>query len=252
MQDVLYLAWFPEDPRRSDRADRVFRRLNCTEGTAGPRAHCAWMPAHPLGSGQEGGRSPTTLRPFVDRTYAIPDYAVPIELIIATYFFAFQIYCDFSGYTDIARGGSQLFGIRLSENFRRSYFAQSIGEFWSRRWHISLSRLVSRLSSTSRSSAQNRSGLRMYLGADGRLRCQRHLACRSRLWHRLGFSGLGRAERRLHLGRAGASARCGIASGSGLQAPLSGGSTARSPPFWCFISFWSAGSSSGPGPWRTQ
>ncbi len=78
------------------------------------------------------------LAPYVDRTYAIPGYAVPIELIIASYFFAFQIYCDFSGYTDIARGTSQLFGIRLSENFRRSYFAHSIGEFWSRRWHISL------------------------------------------------------------------------------------------------------------------
>ena len=79
------------------------------------------------------------LAPFVDRTYAIPAYAVPIELILASYFFAFQIYCDFSGYTDIARGTSQLFGIRLSENFRRSYFAHSVGEFWSRRWHISLS-----------------------------------------------------------------------------------------------------------------
>ena len=78
------------------------------------------------------------LAPFVDRTYAIPAYAVPMELVIATYFFAFQIYCDFSGYTDIARGVSVLFGIRLGENFRRPYFARSIGEFWSARWHISL------------------------------------------------------------------------------------------------------------------
>ena len=78
------------------------------------------------------------LAPFVDRTYAIPAYAVPIELIIATYFFAFQIYCDFSGYTDIARGVSFLFGIRLAENFRRPYFARSVGEFWSGRWHITL------------------------------------------------------------------------------------------------------------------
>lgn len=79
------------------------------------------------------------LAPFVDRTYAIPDYAVPLELTLATYAFAFQIYCDFSGYTDIARGSSRLFGIELNENFRRSYFATSIGEFWSRRWHVSLS-----------------------------------------------------------------------------------------------------------------
>lgn len=79
------------------------------------------------------------LAPFVDRAYAIPDYAVPLELVIATYFFAFQIYCDFSGYTDMARGASQMFGIRLSENFRRAYFARSIGEFWARRWHVTLS-----------------------------------------------------------------------------------------------------------------
>ncbi|MDQ2088922.1 MBOAT family O-acyltransferase [Marimonas arenosa] len=80
------------------------------------------------------------LAPFVDRTYAIPAYAVPMELIIATYFFAFQIYCDFSGYTDIARGVSFLFGIRLAENFRRPYFARSMADFWSGRWHISLAR----------------------------------------------------------------------------------------------------------------
>ncbi|MDJ0631388.1 MAG: MBOAT family O-acyltransferase [Rhodobacter sp.] len=80
------------------------------------------------------------LAPFVDRTYAIPAYAVPMELIIATYFFAIQIYCDFSGYTDIARGVSFLFGIRLAENFRRPYLARSIGEFWSARWHITLAR----------------------------------------------------------------------------------------------------------------
>ncbi|SIT03365.1 D-alanyl-lipoteichoic acid acyltransferase DltB, MBOAT superfamily [Roseivivax lentus] len=78
------------------------------------------------------------LAPFVDRTYAIPAYAVPMELMIASYFFAFQIYCDFSGYTDIARGVSFLFGIRLAENFRRPYFARSVGEFWSERWHITL------------------------------------------------------------------------------------------------------------------
>ena len=78
------------------------------------------------------------LAPFVDRNYAIAAYAVPMELIIATYFFAFQIYCDFSGYTDIARGVSFLFGIRLAENFRRPYFARSMGEFWSGRWHITL------------------------------------------------------------------------------------------------------------------
>lgn len=80
------------------------------------------------------------LAPYVDRIYEIPAYAPPLELLIATYFFAFQIYCDFSGYTDMAIGTSLLFGIQLSENFRRPYFSASVSSFWSERWHISLAR----------------------------------------------------------------------------------------------------------------
>jgi alginate O-acetyltransferase complex protein AlgI len=60
------------------------------------------------------------------------------SLLIATYFFAIQIYCDFSGYSDIARGVSRMFGVELMKNFETPYFARSISEFWSR-WHISLS-----------------------------------------------------------------------------------------------------------------
>jgi alginate O-acetyltransferase complex protein AlgI len=60
-----------------------------------------------------------------------------IELIIGTISFAFQVYCDFSGYTDVARGVSKLFGIELIINFKFPYFSRSIPEFWSR-WHISL------------------------------------------------------------------------------------------------------------------
>jgi len=80
------------------------------------------------------------LAPLVDRSFAIAAYASPMELLLAVYFFAFQIYCDFSGYTDIAIGTSLLFGIRLMENFRRPYFSKSTAEFWGSRWHISLSR----------------------------------------------------------------------------------------------------------------
>ncbi len=58
--------------------------------------------------------------------------------IIGTIFFAFQIYCDFSGYSDIAIGTSKLFGFDLMTNFRTPYFSKTIGEFW-KRWHISLS-----------------------------------------------------------------------------------------------------------------
>ena len=59
------------------------------------------------------------------------------ELIIASIFFAFQIYCDFSGYSDIAIGGAKVMGYDLMKNFNRPYFSKSIVEFW-RRWHISL------------------------------------------------------------------------------------------------------------------
>ena len=76
---------------------------------------------------------------FVDSAYEMPALASPVALIIATYFYAFQIYCDFSGYSDIAIGVARVLGIDLMENFRRPYLARSVPEFWSQnRWHISL------------------------------------------------------------------------------------------------------------------
>jgi D-alanyl-lipoteichoic acid acyltransferase DltB (MBOAT superfamily) len=80
------------------------------------------------------------LAPIVDRSFAIAAFASPIELLVSVYFFAFQIYCDFSGYADIAIGVSLLFGIQLMENFRRPYLSRSTAEFWADRWHISLGR----------------------------------------------------------------------------------------------------------------
>ncbi|MEO5892978.1 MAG: MBOAT family O-acyltransferase [Ferruginibacter sp.] len=61
-----------------------------------------------------------------------------ITLIMATIFFSFQVYCDFSGYSDIAIGAAKVMGFDLMKNFRRPIFAKSTGEFW-KRWHISLS-----------------------------------------------------------------------------------------------------------------
>lgn len=75
---------------------------------------------------------------FVDSIYNNPSNANGLEIIIATFFFAFQIYCDFSGYTDIARGVARTMGYDLMLNFRSPYLSKSIKEFWSR-WHISLS-----------------------------------------------------------------------------------------------------------------
>lgn len=61
-----------------------------------------------------------------------------IDVVVATFLFTVQIYCDFSGYTDIARGTAKLFGIDLMINFNLPYFSKNPREFWSR-WHISLS-----------------------------------------------------------------------------------------------------------------
>jgi len=80
------------------------------------------------------------LAPLVDHGFKIVAYASPVELLCSAYFFAFQIYGDFSGYTDVALGVSLLFGFRLAENFRRPYLSRSTAEFWGQRWHISLSR----------------------------------------------------------------------------------------------------------------
>jgi len=78
------------------------------------------------------------LAPFVNTVYSGVAAASEWELVWATYGFAFQIYCDFSGYSDIAIGCARLFGFELMQNFDRPYFSTSIPEFW-KRWHISLS-----------------------------------------------------------------------------------------------------------------
>ncbi|MDQ3815846.1 MAG: MBOAT family protein, partial [Armatimonadota bacterium] len=78
------------------------------------------------------------LAPSVNAVYSDPTAYQGMPLVLATVFFAFQIYCDFSGYSDIARGAAQVMGFNLMVNFKRPYFAKSIDEFW-KRWHISLS-----------------------------------------------------------------------------------------------------------------
>ena len=77
------------------------------------------------------------LAPLVDRVYAGPGAALGPQIAAATVLFGIQIYCDFSGYTDIARGAAKLLGIDLMENFHAPYSARTIRDFW-RRWHISL------------------------------------------------------------------------------------------------------------------
>lgn len=78
------------------------------------------------------------LASVVNHVYENPTNFEGLSLIIATFFFAFQIYCDFSGYSDMAIGAAQVMGFKLMKNFDRPYLSKSISEFW-QRWHISLS-----------------------------------------------------------------------------------------------------------------
>jgi D-alanyl-lipoteichoic acid acyltransferase DltB (MBOAT superfamily) len=74
----------------------------------------------------------------VNMVYNNPTHHAGLPSLMATFLFAFQIYCDFSGYSDIAVGCAKILGIDLTQNFRQPYFSKSIKEFW-RRWHVSLS-----------------------------------------------------------------------------------------------------------------
>ncbi len=74
---------------------------------------------------------------YVNEVYGDVSKSSGIALLIATVFYAVQIYADFSGYMDVAIGSSQILGIKISENFNHPYFSKTISEFW-RRWHITL------------------------------------------------------------------------------------------------------------------
>jgi len=78
------------------------------------------------------------LAAYIEQIYASPELFGGSTLFLATFFFAFQIYCDFSGYSDIAIGSAHILGFRLMQNFNLPYLAKSVRDFW-HRWHISLS-----------------------------------------------------------------------------------------------------------------
>jgi D-alanyl-lipoteichoic acid acyltransferase DltB (MBOAT superfamily) len=75
---------------------------------------------------------------YVNEIYNNTENHYGLSILFAIIFFSIQIYCDFSGYSDIAKGGAKFMGYELMRNFNYPYFAKSINEFWSR-WHISLS-----------------------------------------------------------------------------------------------------------------
>ena len=78
------------------------------------------------------------LAPYVDAVFGHPGHYDGASIVAATMLYAIQIYCDFSGYTDMAIATAKLLGFDLTVNFRHPYFSTSISDFW-RRWHISLS-----------------------------------------------------------------------------------------------------------------
>lgn len=77
------------------------------------------------------------LNPMVATVFDSPQNAFGISIYVGLVFFVFQVYCDFSGYSDMARGSAKLFGIELLENFKQPFFANSLTTFWAK-WHISL------------------------------------------------------------------------------------------------------------------
>jgi D-alanyl-lipoteichoic acid acyltransferase DltB (MBOAT superfamily) len=81
------------------------------------------------------------LKQYVDAVYDNPNMHHGLTIVVATLFYTFQLYCDFSGYSDIAIGSARIFGYKLIENFKVPLLSKSISEFW-RRWHISLSSWV--------------------------------------------------------------------------------------------------------------
>ncbi len=79
-----------------------------------------------------------SLAPFVDQCFAAPEAFSSIHLLLGVIFYSFQIYCDFSGYSDIAIGLARIMGFDFPDNFRTPYFSKNFSEFWTR-WHITLS-----------------------------------------------------------------------------------------------------------------
>lgn len=76
---------------------------------------------------------------YVDQVFAQPQHYDGIQLVVASYLFGFQLYCDFSAYSDIAIGTAKVMGYDLMQNFRRPFAARTLRDFW-QRWHISLTR----------------------------------------------------------------------------------------------------------------
>ncbi len=137
---ATYVAYFPQLVAGPiERAQRLLPRVQDQAGRAMPRGRQLDRALSLILSGlfkkvvlADG------VAPFVNEVFADPGRFSSLAVAAAIVGFAVQLYGDFSGYTDIARGVSELFGIDLMVNFRQPYLSRNITEFW-RRWHISLS-----------------------------------------------------------------------------------------------------------------
>ncbi len=134
---ALYVAFFPQlEAGPIERAARLLPQVQ-KDKFADPQrfADGLWL----IGYGLFKKMCISDLiAPFVNGVYADPHLYNGSYLLLATALFAVQIYCDFSGYSDIAIGSAKMLGFDLMTNFRQPYFSRSLTEFW-RRWHISLS-----------------------------------------------------------------------------------------------------------------
>lgn len=137
---ATYVAYFPQLVAGPiERAQRLLPRIQAQVERSFPRAERLDRALSLILSGlfkkvvlADG------VAPFVNEVFADPTSYGPVAVSAGVVGFAIQLYGDFSGYTDIARGVSELFGIDLMVNFRQPYLSRNITEFW-RRWHISLS-----------------------------------------------------------------------------------------------------------------
>lgn len=134
---ACYVAYFPQLVAGPiERATRLLPQIaqGSRSGPVRPREACALI----LGGLVKKVVIADGVAGTVDRVFAAPDTMHWSALLVGAFAFALQIYGDFAGYTDIARGISQLLGIELVRNFTQPYLSRNITEFW-RRWHISLS-----------------------------------------------------------------------------------------------------------------
>ncbi len=135
---LLYVSFFPQlvaGPivRARDFLPQLFSRPRLTNEMGG-QAICLIA----LGLFKKVAIADPLALNLVDRVFSMPTGYSSFEVLMGVYGYALQIYCDFSGYSDIAIGSALLLGFKFPENFRAPYLARNLQDFW-RRWHISLS-----------------------------------------------------------------------------------------------------------------